>query len=95
MARLVIHGGRPLSGRITPSANKNAVLPVLCASLLTREPVTLSGVPDVTDVRKLLGFFADLGSQVEADFSLGTVRLTHGPGSIPAAPGCRWACARH
>ena len=41
MARLVVNGGRPLSGAINPSASKNAVLPVLCASLLTREPVTL------------------------------------------------------
>jgi UDP-N-acetylglucosamine 1-carboxyvinyltransferase len=47
------------------------VLPVLCASLLTREPVVLHRVPDITDARKLLGFFEDLGSCVEADFSSG------------------------
>ena len=78
MARLVVNGGRPLSGAIEPSANKNAVLPVLCATLLTREPVTLRNVPDITDVRKILAFFAALGSAIEADFSSGIVRLTHG-----------------
>ena len=78
MARLVVNGGRPLSGAINPSANKNAVLPVLCASLLTREPVTLRNVPDITDVRKILAFFSALGSAIEADFSSGIVRLTHG-----------------
>jgi UDP-N-acetylglucosamine 1-carboxyvinyltransferase len=83
MASLVVNGGRPLSGRITPSANKNAVLPVLCATLLTREPVTLDRVPDVTDTRKLLDFFRALGSEVEADFSSGRVRIRHGPALDP------------
>ncbi len=78
MARLVVNGGRPLSGAISPSANKNAVLPVLCATLLTREPVVLRKVPDITDVRKILAFFEALGSSVEADFSSGIVHLTHG-----------------
>ncbi len=78
MARLVVNGGKPLSGAISPSANKNAVLPVLCATLLTREPVILRNVPDITDVRKILAFFEALGSTVEADFSSGIVRLTHG-----------------
>ena len=78
MARLIVNGGRPLSGAISPSANKNAVLPVLCATLLTREVVTLRNVPDITDVRKILTFFESLGSAVEADFSSGIVRLTHG-----------------
>ena len=85
MARLVVNGGKPLSGAIDPSANKNAVLPVLCATLLTHEPVVLNNVPDITDVRKLLAFFSALGSTVEADFSSGTVRLTHGAGLNPDA----------
>ena len=85
MARLVVNGGRPLAGSIEPSANKNAVTPVLCASLLTREPLVLHNVPDITDVRKLLDFFAALGSDVEADFTSGRVRLVHGPGLNPNA----------
>ena len=57
MSNLVVHGGTPLRGRIIPSANKNAVLPVLCATLLTMEPLRLLGVPDITDVRKILEIF--------------------------------------
>jgi UDP-N-acetylglucosamine 1-carboxyvinyltransferase len=68
MSHLIVHGGRPLRGRINPSANKNAVLPVLCATLLTDEPIVLHRVPDITDVRKLLEFFRALGSSVEMDF---------------------------
>ena len=85
MAKLVVNGGKPLSGAVTPSANKNAVLPVLCATLLTREPVVLENVPDITDARKLLAFFSALGSAVEADFSSGNVKIQHGPDLNPAA----------
>ena len=78
MSHLIVHGGRPLRGRVAPSANKNAVLPVLCATLLTDEPVVLHRVPDITDVRKLLGFFRELGSSVDMDFASGTLKLQHG-----------------
>ncbi len=77
MAKLIVDGGRPLSGAIIPSANKNAVLPALCASLMTREPVSFENVPDITDVRKLLDLFRALGSEVEADLGSGSVRLRH------------------
>ena len=43
MADLIVHGGHPLSGTIVPSGNKNSVLPIICATLLTDEPVTLRG----------------------------------------------------
>lgn len=77
MTDLIVHGGQPLRGRITPSANKNAVLPILCATLLTSEPVRLHGVPEITDVRKILDIFTTLGSDVQADFATGTVSLHH------------------
>ena len=80
MSHLIVHGGRPLRGSVFPSANKNAVLPILCATLLTREPVVLHRVPDITDVRKLLAFFRELGSAVDIDFATGTLRLQHGSG---------------
>ena len=80
MSHLIVHGGRPLRGDVTPSANKNAVLPVLCASLLSEAPIVLHRVPDITDVRKLLAFFRELGSSVEMDFASGTLRLQHGSG---------------
>jgi UDP-N-acetylglucosamine 1-carboxyvinyltransferase len=74
---LVVHGGLPLAGRITPSANKNAVLPILSATLLTREPVTLRGVPDITDVRKILAVFREIGSTVEGELEQGVLRIHH------------------
>ena len=77
MSHLIVHGGQPLSGRIVPSANKNAVLPILCATLLTRQPVRLRRVPDITDVRKILEVFRSLGSRVEVDFKTGLLDLHH------------------
>ncbi|MDM0039149.1 UDP-N-acetylglucosamine 1-carboxyvinyltransferase [Variovorax sp. J22G21] len=77
MSNLIVHGGTPLRGRIIPSANKNAVLPVLCATLLTREPLQLHGVPDITDVRKILEIFRTLGSEVRMDDATGTLHLHH------------------
>lgn len=77
MANLIVHGGKPLSGTITPSGNKNAVLPILCATLLTDEPVTLSNVPAITDIEKLVSFFRELGSRIDWDRDAKTMRLDH------------------
>jgi UDP-N-acetylglucosamine 1-carboxyvinyltransferase len=70
---------------VIPSANKNAVLPILCATLLTDEPVTLRGVPDITDARQIIGLFERLGSEVDADFATGTLRVRHAGKLDPAA----------
>ena len=77
MSNLIVHGGSPLKGRIGPTANKNAVLPILCATLLTREPVRLHGVPEITDVKKILEVFRKLGSSVSVDFKSGVLDLHH------------------
>nr|WP_295079201.1 UDP-N-acetylglucosamine 1-carboxyvinyltransferase [uncultured Roseateles sp.] len=77
MSNLIVHGGTPLAGRIIPSANKNAVLPVLCATLLTREPVRLRGVPEITDVKKILEVFRNLGSLVSMDYASGVLDVHH------------------
>jgi UDP-N-acetylglucosamine 1-carboxyvinyltransferase len=77
MADLIVNGGKPLSGTITPSGNKNSVLPILCASLLTDEPVTLRNVPAITDVEKLVTFFQEQGSRVDWDQAAGTITLDH------------------
>lgn len=77
MSNLIVHGGRPLHGEITPSANKNAVLPILCATLLSDQPIRLVGIPDITDVRKILEIFRQLGSDVEVDFKAGVLSLHH------------------
>lgn len=78
MAHLIVHGGRPLGGRIVPSANKNAVLPILCATLLTSRPLRIHGVPEITDVKKILELFRTLGSDVRMDFATGLLELRHG-----------------
>ncbi len=75
---LVVRGGRALSGTVVPSGNKNSVLPTLCATLLTSEPVTITNVPDITDVRKIVGFFETLGSSVEWDEDAHRITVSHG-----------------
>ncbi len=77
MADLVVNGGKPLSGTITPSGNKNSVLPILCATLLADEPVTLTNVPDITDLDKLVSFFESQGSKVAWDRARGTMKVDH------------------
>ena len=62
--RLVIRGGRALSGTIVPSGNKNAALPILAACLLTDEEVVLENVPDILDVHVMLALLDDLGVSV-------------------------------
>lgn len=77
MADLIVNGGKPLSGTITPSGNKNSVLPILCATLLTNDDVTLRNVPNITDVEKLVTFFAEQGSRVEWDRAACTLTINH------------------
>ncbi len=77
MANLIVHGGKPLSGTITPSGNKNAVLPILCATLLTDQPVNLRNIPAITDIEKLVSFFRSLDSLIEWDREAKTMTLQH------------------
>ncbi|MBK1438919.1 UDP-N-acetylglucosamine 1-carboxyvinyltransferase [Parapedobacter sp. ISTM3] len=59
-----IHGGRPLKGDIIPQGAKNEALQILSAVLLTPEEVTVSNVPDIKDVNKLIELLGDLGVQI-------------------------------
>jgi UDP-N-acetylglucosamine 1-carboxyvinyltransferase len=65
MADLIVRGGKKLKGEITPAGNKNAALPILCATLLTDETVTLRNFPDLLDVNKLVELLVSLGSAIE------------------------------
>ena len=65
MANLIVNGGKTLSGEITPSGNKNSALPILCATLLTNEPVILNNFPELTDVKQLVELMISLGSKIE------------------------------
>ncbi len=61
----VIEGGQPLHGRVTAAGNKNGVLPILAACVMTTEPVVLHNVPRIRDVDTMLALIADLGADVE------------------------------
>jgi UDP-N-acetylglucosamine 1-carboxyvinyltransferase len=60
-----VTGGISLKGTLTPQGAKNEALQVLCAVLLTKEKVTISNVPDILDVRKLLSLLKGLGVKVK------------------------------
>ena len=77
MSDLIVNGGKPLSGTITPSGNKNSALPILCATLLTDAPVRLQNVPAITDVEKLVLFFTEQGSKITWDRAAGTMSIDH------------------
>ncbi|MCS7179402.1 MAG: UDP-N-acetylglucosamine 1-carboxyvinyltransferase [Anaerolineae bacterium] len=65
MEELVVEGGVPLRGTLTPSGNKNAALPALAACLLTDEPVILHNLPDIQDVHTMLDLLGEIGVQIE------------------------------
>ena len=65
MEEFIIEGGKPLSGEITPSGNKNAALPLLAACLLTDEPIVLRNVPQIRDVLAMRKLIESLGAVVE------------------------------
>ena len=64
MAAFEVRGGKALRGEITPQGAKNEALQILCAVLLTPEPVTISNVPDIRDVNKLIELLRDMGVKV-------------------------------
>ncbi len=67
MEQLVICGGKPLSGKIRISGAKNASLPIMAASLLSREAVRLEDIPPLQDVITMSALLRHLGSKVEFD----------------------------
>lgn len=64
MAEFTIEGGHSLHGNVTPSGNKNAALPILAATLLTDQPITLDNIPRIRDVDAMLQLLADVGAEV-------------------------------
>jgi UDP-N-acetylglucosamine 1-carboxyvinyltransferase len=65
MAIFEVTGGRQLKGDITPQGAKNEALQIICAVLLTKEKVTISNIPDIVDINKLIDLLRDLGVKVE------------------------------
>ena len=64
MAAFIIEGGHPLKGSITPQGAKNEALQVLCATLLTDEPVRIINIPDIDDVNNQIRLLQDIGVKV-------------------------------
>nr|GFD09879.1 MurA transferase2 [Tanacetum cinerariifolium] len=64
MAAFEVRGGRKLQGEIIPQGAKNEALQILCAVLLSPEPITISNVPNIRDVNKLIELLRDLGVKV-------------------------------
>ena len=65
MASFEIHGGKPLKGELIPQGAKNEALQILCAVLLTPEKVTISNIPDIIDVNKLISLLQTMGVKIE------------------------------
>lgn len=65
MGTFKIEGGIPLEGEVQPQGAKNEALQVLCAVLLTSEKVTISNIPDIIDVNKLITLLGNLGVKIE------------------------------
>jgi UDP-N-acetylglucosamine 1-carboxyvinyltransferase len=64
MDKFIIHGGKPLTGTMVPSGNKNAALPLMAACLLTEEPIVLHNMPNITDTQTMRNLMESLGVQV-------------------------------
>ena len=65
MSSFKIEGGHRLSGEITPQGAKNEALQVLCAVLLTDEPVRITNVPDIADVNNQIGLLRNIGVKIQ------------------------------
>lgn len=65
MARFIIEGGTSLAGELTPQGAKNEALQVICATLLTPQTITLSNIPEISDVIQLIDILKNMGVLVE------------------------------
>jgi UDP-N-acetylglucosamine 1-carboxyvinyltransferase len=83
--RLIIDGGRPLAGEVRISGAKNAALPILCSALLTEDPLVLTNVPRLNDVRTMQTLLAQMGVRIDAG-TAEKVALDAGRIDWPLAP---------
>ncbi len=67
MQKLIIQGGTPISGEVQISGAKNAALPILCTSLLTRETLKIRNVPYLNDIATMLSLLEQMGVNVSMD----------------------------
>ncbi|HRC60235.1 MAG TPA: UDP-N-acetylglucosamine 1-carboxyvinyltransferase, partial [Candidatus Propionivibrio aalborgensis] len=85
MDKLLIQGGSPLHGEVSISGAKNAALPILCASLLSAEPLHITNLPHLNDVSTMLRLIGQMGVEVTMDGNDGLILNSHGLNN-PAAP---------
>ncbi|MEA3206627.1 MAG: UDP-N-acetylglucosamine 1-carboxyvinyltransferase, partial [Verrucomicrobiota bacterium] len=74
MDKIIIRGGHPLTGSVKISGSKNSALPILAATLLTKERCVIQRVPDLSDVHYMLQILAHLGAEVERASGIVTVK---------------------
>lgn len=74
MDKILVHGGKKLNGTIRVSGSKNSALPIIAATLLTKEPCVIHHVPDLSDIHYMLQILAGLGCEVERASGTVTVR---------------------
>ena len=67
MEKLLVTGGKPLTGKVRASGSKNAVLPILAASLLADTPMTIGNVPHLLDVTTTMGLLGEMGVSLTVD----------------------------
>ncbi len=85
MDKLLIEGGQPLRGEVTVSGAKNAALPILCAALLTPDPLTLTNVPRLNDVDTMARLLTQMGVALDTR-TQGSVTLDARRIDWPSAP---------
>ena len=75
MSKILVNSNGPLHGEVSVSGAKNAVLPLLAATLLTEEQCIIESVPDLADVKVMKKMLANYGAKVD-DSEEGTVKVT-------------------
>lgn len=73
MSKFLIKGGRKLNGKVTVDGSKNAALPIICAAMLSRKPITLTNVPDIADIHSMITIWQHFGAKIT--FNEGTLAI--------------------
>ncbi len=67
MGSFIVQGGKSLKGEIIPQGAKNEALQIICATLLTPEKVTVTNIPDINDVNKLIDLIGCMGVKISRE----------------------------
>lgn len=84
MAIYQVQGGRELSGTIHVGGSKNATLPIICATLLTKEVCVLKNVPEISDVKNLIKILEQMGSKITFEDHVFTIDNSNLNASYPS-----------